>query len=91
MFDNFSYPELSACAGIEGKVIVRFKVDLTGNIADVELIKGLDESIDEEVLSVIRSAPGLTGFEEERLKREAGNLRHYLVTFRLSIKFKIMK
>ena len=67
IFDNVNYPELSACHGIEGKVIVRFTIDLEGNIKNIKLLVGLDELIDEKVLSVFLSAPKLTNHEIKQL------------------------
>lgn len=63
IFDNLNYSKLSACSGVEGRVVVRLKIDCEGEIYDVELLKSLEESIDNDVLSVIRSAPKLTNNE----------------------------
>jgi hypothetical protein len=67
IFDNLNYSELSACSGVQGKVIVRLKIDWKGEKYDVELLKSLEESIDNEVLSVIRAAPNLTDNERGSL------------------------
>ena len=88
IFDNISYSELSACNGVEGRMIVRFKVDLEGNIKDIELPIGLDELINEKVLSVIRSVPKLTDCEMKQFR--VGNQKYYVGTFILPIRFKII-
>jgi hypothetical protein len=44
IFDNLNYSELSACSGLEDKVIVRLKIDYKGEIYDVELPKDLRQA-----------------------------------------------
>jgi TonB family protein len=68
ILDNLTYPELSACNGIQGKVVVRFKIDSEGNVGDVKIQKGVDELIDKEVVTIILSSPKLINYERERCK-----------------------
>ena len=45
------YPEASARAGVSGKVFVQFTVMKDGSVADLEVIKGLDEACNKAALS----------------------------------------
>jgi protein TonB len=51
------YPVIAQENGIKGKVYVSFVVDETGNIASVDLLRGVDVSLDNEALRVVRSLP----------------------------------
>ena len=42
------YPEIALENGIQGKVFVSFVIDETGNIASVDLLRGVDISLDKE-------------------------------------------
>ena len=90
--DNINYPESLACNRISSKVIVRFKIDLSGNLEDIEIVKGCDELFDTEILSVFRSAPKLTDEEIKRLAPWRNQLRrvYYIGNFLLPIHFIIM-
>ncbi len=54
---NVKYPVIAQENGIHGKVFVSFIVDEKGLITNVELIRGVDVSIDNEALRVVRSMP----------------------------------
>ncbi len=51
------YPVIAQEIGIQGKVFVSFVIDEFGNINDVNIIRGVDPSLDNEALRVIRSLP----------------------------------
>jgi periplasmic protein TonB len=51
------YPPIAQETGIEGRVFVRFVIDREGNVTDVQLVRGVDQSIDNEALRVVRSLP----------------------------------
>jgi protein TonB len=51
------YPVVAQENGIKGKVYVSFVIDETGNIAGVDLLRGVDNSLDNEALRVVRSLP----------------------------------
>jgi periplasmic protein TonB len=57
VMQNTDYPPLALQNGIFGKVIVEFCVDLKGNVVDIKIIRGLDETIDKEVIRVLSSSP----------------------------------
>ncbi|MFW5915982.1 MAG: energy transducer TonB [Bacteroidota bacterium] len=54
---NIEYPTTASENGIEGSVFVRFVVDTDGSVTDVEVMRGVDPSLDEEAMRVIRDAP----------------------------------
>jgi len=54
---NLRYPDVAREAGIEGKVFVRFVVTKTGDVADVEVSKGINSSCDAEAVRVVKAMP----------------------------------
>jgi len=54
---NVRYPEEASKLGIEGRVVVRFIVNKTGIVSDVEVIRGLDPACDQEAIRVIKMMP----------------------------------
>lgn len=54
---NLRYPTIAAENGIQGRVVLKFVVGKTGEISDVNIIKGLDPSCDKEAVRVVRSMP----------------------------------
>jgi protein TonB len=51
------YPEIAIQNRIAGKVIVSFCVNKTGEVVDIKLLRGIDKSVDQEILRVISSSP----------------------------------
>jgi len=54
---HINYPAIAQENGIKGKVYVSFVIDENGNINNVTLVRGVDKSLDNEALRVIRSMP----------------------------------
>jgi len=54
---SLKYPVIAQENGIQGKVFVRFVIDKQGNVTNVELVRGVDPSLDHEALRVIKSLP----------------------------------
>jgi periplasmic protein TonB len=54
---NIVYPAIAMESNITGKVIVAFCVNKKGEVTDIELLRGLDKSVDQETLRVIASSP----------------------------------
>jgi protein TonB len=54
---NIVYPQIAMETNITGKVIVAFCVNKKGEVVDIELLRGLDKSVDQETLRVIASSP----------------------------------
>ncbi|MBS0010847.1 MAG: TonB family protein [Bacteroidales bacterium] len=54
---NVRYPAEAASEGIQGKVFVMFVVDKDGYVTDAEIMRGVDPSLDNEVIRVVLSSP----------------------------------
>lgn len=55
--NNVKYPVIAQENGIQGKVYVSFVINETGNINDVCIVRGVDISLNNEALRVVRSMP----------------------------------
>lgn len=51
------YPRIATENGIQGKVFVNFVVDRSGSISNVKIIRGVDQSLDQEAMRVVKSMP----------------------------------
>lgn len=58
--NNFVYPEEAEKRSVNGKMEVEFTVEKSGDITYVGILKGLDYSIDEEVLRLLKAMPRWT-------------------------------
>lgn len=54
---NLRYPVVAQENGLQGRVVVRFVVTATGNISDVQVLRGFDPSCDKEAERVVKSMP----------------------------------
>jgi periplasmic protein TonB len=57
IYDNIKYPELAKENNIQGKVILRFCVTYKGTVDQVSVVRGVDTSLDEEAIRVIKMLP----------------------------------
>ena len=73
------YPAAAQSAGIEGRVIVSFIVELNGSVSNVEIVRGVDSNLDQEALRVVRQMP--------KWKPGKQDGRAVRVKFHLPIKF----
>lgn len=55
--DNIKYPVIAQENGIQGRVICNFVVERDGSITDVQVVRGVDPSLDKEAVRVIQSMP----------------------------------
>lgn len=55
--DNLRYPSRAAEAGIQGRVTVKFIVDVNGNILNPKITRRIDSSLEEEALRIVRLMP----------------------------------
>ena len=79
--DNIKYPVIAAENGIEGRVIVQFVVSKTGAISNVNVVRGVDPSLDKEAVRVVSSMPNWTPGKQNGT---TVNVRYTLpVTFKL--------
>ncbi|GAB6007685.1 energy transducer TonB [Dysgonomonas reticulitermitis] len=54
---NLNYPAVDQEMGNQGRVTIRFVVSKTGEISNVQLVKGVSPGCDKEALRVIKSMP----------------------------------
>lgn len=55
--ERIRYPQRAIESNITGKVFVQFVVDKTGNVKDIEILRGIGYGCDEEVIRVLKSLP----------------------------------
>ncbi|MDD2328184.1 MAG: energy transducer TonB [bacterium] len=58
--DNIKYPVIAQENGIQGRVICNFVVERDGSITDVQVVRGVDPSLDREAVRVIQQMPRWT-------------------------------
>lgn len=58
--DNIHYPTVAAENGVQGHVVVGFVVERDGSITDVNILRGVDPSLDREAMRVVKSMPKWT-------------------------------
>lgn len=54
---NFKFPEIARNMGVSGKVYVSFVIEKDGSISNVEIARGVEESVDNEAVRVVKSLP----------------------------------
>ncbi len=55
--DHVKYPTIAQENGVQGKVYVKFVVNKDGSIVNVEILRGVDLSLDKEAVRVVKSMP----------------------------------
>jgi TonB family protein len=55
--ENLKYPQKAKKKGIEGTVYVRFVVTETGKVANIEVYKGVEKTLDDEAVRVVSAMP----------------------------------
>jgi TonB family protein len=55
--ENLRYPAVARENGIQGKVTIRFVIEKTGAVSDVQVLRGFDVACDAEAVRVIKSLP----------------------------------
>jgi TonB family protein len=54
---NIRYPQGDRLNSVQGKVVVTFTVEKDGKLSDVEVIRGVSPTIDEEAIRVVQNSP----------------------------------
>lgn len=54
---HLRYPRIAKENGVQGRVITQFTIDDEGWMTNVRVLRGVDESLDQEALRVIRMSP----------------------------------
>ncbi|MFA8436300.1 MAG: energy transducer TonB [Marinifilaceae bacterium] len=57
IYSHIKYPAVAQENGISGRVFVKFVVDKDGSVTNVQVIRGVDPSLDKEAVRVIQSLP----------------------------------
>lgn len=57
VYRYLKYPQAAVDRGIQGQVLVGFVIDEKGKITDVQVLKGVDELLDDEAVRVISASP----------------------------------
>ncbi len=57
IYENVKYPDIAMENNIQGKVIVRFCVTYKGTVDQVSVLRGVDPTLDEEAIRVIKMLP----------------------------------
>jgi len=57
---NITYPTEAAQEGVEGRVVVQFVVQADGYVGDVEVVRSVHPSLDNEAIRVIKALPRFT-------------------------------
>ena len=79
--NNINYPVIAQENGIQGRVTCSFVVNIDGSIVDIQVVRGIDPSLDKEAMRVISTMPRWTpGMQRGKPVRVRYNLP---VTFRL--------
>ena len=55
--ENVRYPVIAAENGIQGRVICQFVVEKDGSITDIVVVRGVDKSLDNEAIRLIKTMP----------------------------------
>ena len=80
--DNIKYPSIAQENGIQGRVVVRFVVKKDGSVGEVQVLRGVDATLDKEAIRVVKSIPN---FIPGKQNGHAVN-----VWFTLPVSFKLM-
>ena len=54
------YPEIAKENGVQGRVTLQFTVEADGRVTNVEVVRGVDDSLDKEAVRVVSSSPKWT-------------------------------
>lgn len=54
---NVKYPAIDREAGIQGRVYVKFVVEVDGSITNIQVLRGVSKNIDAECIRVIKMMP----------------------------------
>ena len=78
---HIQFPPMYAEINVQGKVVVQFVVDKTGEIGEVKVVRSVDKDLDEEAVRIVKTLPK---FIPGRHNGQAVSVWYTLpVTFRL--------
>ncbi|MBP1630615.1 MAG: TonB family protein [Bacteroidetes bacterium] len=62
--NNLSYPRLALENKVEGKVYLRFYVEVDGSITDIKVMRGIGYGCDEEAVRIVKLMPNWIPYEQ---------------------------
>lgn len=80
IYQQINYPEKARLAGIEGTVVIEFRVTKKGSVEDAEVIRGIGGGCDEEALRVVKQIT----FKPARQREN-----HVTIRMRIPIRFQL--
>lgn len=57
LIENLEYPERARRKGIQGEVYLSFVINKLGGIRDIQVVKGVEESLNQEAVRLIQQMP----------------------------------
>ena len=87
IYENITYPDKMWEYGILGRVYAKFKINVNGDLVDLEIIRGLATEIDEEVLRVLTLSPSWLEYYEYYCSLVGGRNFNQLVSARGAINY----
>ena len=81
--ENLQYPADAKAEGVEGRVVIQFKVEVDGSIDEVEVARGRHPSLDKEAVRIVKSLPKFIPHKEDEGNKD--------FRFTLPISFKLPK
>ena len=63
--ENVKYPDEARQSKVQGRVTVQFTVTETGMVADVKVLRGVNEILDKEAIRIVSQSPKWTPGRDE--------------------------
>ncbi|TNE73966.1 energy transducer TonB [bacterium] len=82
LYKHINYPDVARQVGIEGKVILQFKVNTNGKLSDIKVVRGIGGGCDEEAIKAVQKIKFKPGLQRGR---------PVAVNYTLPITFKLKK
>ena len=57
VFSKIVYPEIAKENGVQGRVTLQFTIETDGSVKNVQVLRGVDSSLDKEAVRVVSSSP----------------------------------
>ena len=57
---NLEYPEIARENGVQGRVTIEFTVMTDGSVANIKVLRGVDNSLDKEAVRIVSQSPKWT-------------------------------
>ncbi len=66
LYNNLEYPERARKAGVDGRVIIQFRVDKKGQVKNLKVLRGIGGGCDEAAMEVLKKAEFTPGRQRGR-------------------------